>query len=80
MKTHFLKIKDCYLERLKNKTKTHEIRFNDRDYQVGDQLLFSCKNAQTEFIYTITHILNSSQFPEGLKDNYVILSLKLITK
>lgn len=34
--THKIKILPCYYQRVKNQTKNFEVRWNDRDYQVGD--------------------------------------------
>lgn len=39
MKVHELKIKEVYYERIISGSKDFEIRFNDRDYQVNDELL-----------------------------------------
>lgn len=38
MRTHELKIKKMYYDRIMTGQKDFEIRFNDRDYQVGDTL------------------------------------------
>lgn len=88
MKTHELKIKEMYYQRIFDKEKMSEIRFNDRDYQVGDYIQFKYKwdyedvpkEAKiisnylfVEDLYKITHVLF---FPEGLKEGYVCLSIK----
>jgi hypothetical protein len=91
IKIHQLKINEVFLQSINDWRKTHEIRYNDRDYQVWDILAFDTKNLYKwdtipqlddyNVYYRITHILNSSQFPDWLKDNYVILSiLKLKNK
>ncbi len=66
---HQLKIKPEYYERIKDGSKTCEIRFNDRDYHRGDVICFDVLE------YEITDVL---RFPEGLKDGFVALSIKLI--
>ena len=85
MKTHILKIKDCYYDRLFRGEKKAEIRFNDRDFQTGDiikfDVLFENENVSDDYIklakwteWKITHIL--SGYSEGLKEGYCILSIK----
>ena len=79
MKTHQLKIKDIYWERLIEGEKNCEVRLNDRDYQKGDHIQFSVHSEDTNWcpteLFEITHVL---YFPDGLKDGYVCLSLKKI--
>ncbi len=76
MITHTLKIEDNYLKRLLNGKKKSEIRFNDRDYQLGDVLEFPdyeySEPCDMNYVhFRITHI--HSGF--GLAENYVCLSL-----
>ncbi len=78
---HELKIERNYLFHLVDGTKKSEIRFNDRDYQVGDTLKFhnilkSLPNGDPNFwlIFKITHIHTWL----GLKDGYVCLSVEQI--
>ena len=88
MKRHKLKIENKYHERTIDGSKLCEIRKNDRDYQVGDEIVFKTlwtsldKPAEARFEddylihetpYRITHVLH---FPEGLKDGYVALSIE----
>lgn len=77
MAVHKLKIKPKYFEQLITHKKTFEIRFNDRDFEVGDVLhLEEYENGFTEkeTIRIISHILKD--VPEcGLMEGYVILSL-----
>jgi ASC-1-like (ASCH) protein len=74
-RNHDLKIEDCYLDNLLLGRKTAEIRFNDRDYQVGDTITFRFKENMLESVsYRITHIHSGL----GMKEGYVVLSLKLI--
>lgn len=74
MITHELKIEPQYLENLKSGRKTFEIRFNDRDYQLGDYLKFS--DADGLYYYEISHIHSGL----GLKEGWVVLSLKTLVE
>jgi len=49
MKTHTLKIKQEYFERIISGQKTFEIRKNDRDYQVGDAVVFTPEGSRHDF-------------------------------
>lgn len=71
MKTHSLKIESNYLDRIIDGSKQFEVRFNDRDFQVGDRLYFHESNIKVE----ITYILHSFI---GLKEGYVVLGIKLL--
>jgi len=80
---HNLNIDEKSFERFYSGQKTSEVRFNDRDYQTGDTICFRViDSGGNEIIkpgslptYEITHVLNSSQFPQGLQDGYCILSI-----
>jgi len=74
MVTHDLKIDQCYLGNLVKGTKKAEVRFNDRDYQVGDVLLFtdySILDTPRCYYFGISHIHSGL----GLEKGYVVLSL-----
>lgn len=68
MTTHLLKIEKVYLDNLLSGKKKSEIRYNDRDYQVGDILRF----ITDEFV--ITHIHSGL----GMQDGYVVLSVEKV--
>lgn len=76
---HELKIEPNYLAHLMAGRKKAEVRYNDRDYQLGDTLEFWCSGKEIgdgKFVeFKITHIHSGL----GLQDNYVILSLDLLT-
>ena len=76
---HELKIAPKYFEKVLSKEKTFEFRYNDRNYQVDDILkLKEYDNGQytgREISVQITYILQNF---EGLKENFVILSIKSI--
>ena len=66
--SHELKIKPEHLINLISGRKKAELRWNDRDYQVGDTITFY----EWGFVCKVTHITN---FPEALHDGYVCLSV-----
>jgi len=71
---HHLKIEPNYLKNLLDGSKKAEIRFNDRDYQVGDMIEFvdySKFDRPESVFFTITHIHSGL----GLKEGYVVLSV-----
>lgn len=79
MATHSLKIKSEHFSAVINKTKTAEIRYNDRNYQVGDILIlneidengvFTGKNCAV----IVTHVLDDNQY---LQTGYVMLSFRM---
>lgn len=76
---HGLKIAPNYFEKVVSKEKSFEIRYNDRNFQVGDILKLM---EYTEGSYTgrsvyvkVTYILRDF---EGLQPNFVVLSIELI--
>lgn len=72
---HKLKIEENYLKNLIDGRKKAEIRFNDRDYQIGDILQFidySKFDHPESVFFEITHIHSGL----GLQDRYVVLSVK----
>lgn len=81
MKTHKLKCWPEYFEPVLKGLKTAELRINDRDFQVGDQILlqeYDFKNisyTKREILIEITHITNGINH---LQENHVMLSFKII--
>jgi Domain of unknown function (DUF3850) len=88
---HHLKTWPEYFGRVKNGDKPFEIRKNDRDYKVGDELLlqefvpegYYAEDAKQEPYFTgqvchrkITYILNGGQF--GIEKGYVALGLQVV--
>jgi len=76
MQTHQLRISREYYANVCNERKKCEIRLNDRDFQCGDSIRFYDTEGQLylpAIDFGITHVL---QFPEGLKEGYVALSIK----
>lgn len=75
---HILKIEREYLINIVSGTKTAEIRYNDRDYQVGDVLDFTGSaelygfDLERSYKYSITHIHSGL----GMSNNFVVLSIE----
>ena len=79
MKTHELKIKPEYFLPVFDRRKNFELRKNDRDFQVGDIIVFrQFENGEYVdgfFAREITYVLKDC--PEyGLQDGYCILGLE----
>lgn len=81
MATHQLKVWSEYMDDLLNGSKTFELRYNDRDFQVEDSLLLmeydkeNQKYLTRELKVKITYILDNSVF-DALKDGYIIMGIK----
>ena len=79
MKTHDIKILPQYFERIENGQKMFEVRKNDRDYQVGDELILdewdpiTQKYTERLIIMHISYILHGGQF--GIAEGYCVLGL-----
>jgi len=69
-KKHKLKIREHYLRNLIHGRKKVEIRFNDRDYQVGDALEFEDVNGV--YYFFITHVHSGL----GMETGYLALSVE----
>ena len=79
METHRLKIKSERYINIINGTKTAGIRYNDRNYQVGDILILNEIDSLGNFTgnscqVVVTHILDDSEY---FKTGYVMLSFDL---
>jgi hypothetical protein len=76
---HGLKITPNYFEKVVSKEKTFEVRYNDRNFQVGDilKLMEYVDGSYTgRSVYAkITYILRDF---EGLQPNFVVISIELI--
>lgn len=78
MNIHLLKIKPNFYKSVISGEKKCEVRFNDRNYQVGDLLILWLfdEDYKSDFcICRITHIISD---PDYCKKGYVILSISEI--
>lgn len=80
MKEHTIKINKIFCDDIIDKKKTFEVRFNDRNYQVGDIIHFlpvdenkrECYHRIVNRVYKITYVLTGW----GLQTGYVVLSIQ----
>lgn len=84
MTTHTLKIQKQYADAVLNGTKTFEIRKNDRNFKVGDKIVFKvllddglfagaiAMHPLNDAVYRIDYILDGF---EGLAQKYVALAI-----
>lgn len=84
MTTHTLKVLIKYADAIVNGTKTFEIRKNDRNFKVGDKIVFEVvANEGYDVRAAARHPLNGSTYRieyilddfEGLAQKYVALAI-----
>lgn len=81
-RTHDLKCWPQYFQSVKSGVKPFEVRFNDRDYQVGDTLVLHEWNPETreysgDFIdRLVTYVMPGGNF--GIDPNFVIMGVRAI--
>lgn len=79
---HELKIDPLYFEAILSDKKTFEIRKDDRGFKEKDYLVLKeyseDKYTGREVEGVVTYIISSKEFPDGLKDNYVVMGIWLI--
>lgn len=79
MKTHNLKCWPEYFRAVLNGEKTFELRFNDRDYRVGDVLVLEEydnkeeRNTGCTLTMKVTYILDAAP---GLQPGWVAMAIK----
>lgn len=94
MTEHSLKLNDRYFDAVANGIKTFEIRKNDRDYKVGDTLVLKKVNDEGLYItypdhnlginlyyeikVAVTYILTHDDFPAGIPEGYVVMSIERV--
>ena len=86
MTKHSVKISPAYFDAVKNGLKTFEVRRLDRDYKIGDTLVLSewLPGTYEKGEYsgrwvrvTILYILTHDQFPDGIKEGYGVLGIRV---
>lgn len=77
MSVHRLKVEQPHFQALWDGSKTFEIRWDDRGYAVGDQLILMEWDGQREtgegLTAKVTHLLRGGQ--HGLAEGWVVMSL-----
>lgn len=79
MAIHELKCHSEYFGLVQSGAKKFEVRINDRDYKIGDQLVLMNYDAKNQkylpgvLVRTVYYILYGPAF--GIKDGYCIMSL-----
>lgn len=79
--THHIKLNIKYCNDVYYNRKTFEVRYNDRNYKIGDKIIFIPVNDNgtvtshqiSEKTYEITYVLK--EFDIGLYEGYVVLSI-----
>lgn len=78
---HILKTWPIYFQKVKSNEKPYELRFNDRDYQVGDILILKEWDPESQ-LFTgdscrrfVTFMGESCEEIPGLQPGWVILGL-----
>ena len=78
---HALKCEERFYDMTIKNEKNYEIRFNDRNFAVGDTIVLSEWNSEKKEytgrsrICRIKSIVSADDFPQGLKEGYVILGI-----
>lgn len=74
---HRVKIADRFYSAVAAEGKTFEVRKDDRNYQVGDRLLFLDLKGQDRGgpLWAITYKLTHDDFPDGVPEGYCVLSI-----
>jgi len=74
---HYLKTLTEYFDAVESGTKTFEVRYNDKNYKVGDYLILQDWNGWErtgrEIKVEVTYVLDNTDY---CKDRYVILGFK----
>jgi len=76
--THHIKILETYADAIADGRKTFEVRINDRGYNAGDKIKFkvtdktNCVHPLDDKTFEITYVHSGL----GLKENYVVFSIK----
>lgn len=80
---HNLKIRDQFADAVLNGEKTFEVRYNDREYNKGDRIVFTVIDDVTmpidhplnTKVYEITYVLSSGW---GLREGFVVFGIKRV--
>ena len=81
--THALKLRKCYCDPVYQGRKSFEVRYNDRNFQVGDYVKFrpvddngnDIRHPVEDAFYVITYVLSD---PDYNKEHYCVFSIRQI--
>ena len=75
---HRVKIADRFYAAVVAEDKTFEIRKDDRNYQVGDRLLFLDPEGKDRKggLWAITYKIGHPDFPDGIPEGYCVMAIK----
>lgn len=78
---HNLKIRDQFADAVLSGEKTFEVRYNDRGYNKGDQIVFTVVDGigwidhpLNNKVYEITYVLSGW----GIREDFVVLGIKRV--
>ena len=78
-RTHELKIDECYFRNVFSGRKRFEIRYDDRDYQVGDWLILCCDRTTRGYPERLAcKIIYKSTYQQ--QDRYCVLGFTVLEK
>ena len=78
VKVHELKIQEKYYQKVVDGRKTAELRYNDRDFKVGELIKLFVSSDHLPCVWLV--ITDITEYPTALRDGYVMLSFKRLTK
>lgn len=73
-----VKLNERFAQAVDGGLKTFEIRLDDRDYRVGDALVFTAPDGKPYGMppYEVTYKLTHEDFPAGLREGYCALAIE----
>ncbi|KUE73023.1 hypothetical protein AUQ37_03950 [Candidatus Methanomethylophilus sp. 1R26] len=75
-RTHHVKIDGVWMQMVESGLKTVEIRYNDRDYEIGDWLVMHHIDEDGDHIVQrVIGAVLTAKYVDGLKEGYVALVL-----
>lgn len=83
MKVHQLKVWPIYFAALERGDKLFDVRRNDREFRIGDQVVLSewdpfreSYTHKPSLQFHVDYVLRADEFPDALREGYVVLSLR----
>lgn len=89
MKWHRLKLNSRWFQEVYDRRKTFEVRFDDREFEVGDYLALqevvekqdgTFERTGREVTAKVDFILRAEDFPAGLKEGYVVMAIDVLAR